>query len=89
MHGTLYDDRQFRLLSVIDDENWERDRVECGSPFPPTHLLRVLDKLVDFFGSPRVIRMDNGLEMTSAMFAGRSVHLCRAFSALVIFNPLA
>ena len=68
MHDTLYDGRKFRLLNVIDEGNREALRIECGSSIPSTRLLRVLDELVDFYGKPLAIRMDNGPEMTSAKF---------------------
>jgi putative transposase len=68
MHDTLHDGRKFRLLNVIDEGNREALRIECGSSIPSTRLLRVLDELVDFYGKPLAIRMDNGPEMTSAKF---------------------
>lgn len=68
MHDTLYDGRKFRLLNVIDEGNREALRIECGSSIPSSRLLRVLDELIDFYGKPLAIRMDNGPEMTSAKF---------------------
>lgn len=68
MHDTLYDGRKFRLLNVIDEGNREALRIECGSSIPSSRLLRVLEELVDFYGKPQAIRMDNGPEMTSAKF---------------------
>ncbi len=68
MHDTLYDGRKFRLLNVIDEGNREALRIECGSSIPSTRLLRVLDELIDFYGKPKAIPMDNGPEMTSAKF---------------------
>lgn len=68
MHDTLYDGRKFRLLNVIDEGNREALRIECGSSIPSSRLLRVLNELIDFYGKPQAIRMDNGPEMTSAKF---------------------
>jgi hypothetical protein len=31
-------------------------------------LLQVMDKLIEFYGTPQAIRMDNGPEKTSAKF---------------------
>ncbi len=59
MHDTLYHGRKFRLLNVIDEGNREALRIECGSSIPSTRLLRVLDELIDFYGKPQAIRMDN------------------------------
>ena len=68
MHDTLYDGRKFRLLNVIDEANREALRMECGNSFPARRLVRVMDELIDFYGKPRAIRMDNGPEMTSDLF---------------------
>ena len=68
MHDTLYDGRKFRLLNVIDEGNREALRIECGSSIPSTRLLRVMNELIEFYGKPQAIRMDNGPEMTSAKF---------------------
>ncbi len=68
MHDTLYGGRKFRLLNVIDEVNREALRIECGSSIPSSRLHRVLEELIDFYGKPRAIRMDNGPEMTSAKF---------------------
>ncbi len=53
---------------MIDEGNREALRIECGSSIPSSRLLRVLDELIDFYGKPQAIRMDNGPEMTSAKF---------------------
>jgi putative transposase len=53
---------------LIDKGIREERRIECGSSIPSTRLLRVLDELIDFYGKPKAIRMDNGPEMTSAKF---------------------
>ncbi len=68
MHDTLYDGRRFRLLNVIDEGNREALRIECGSSIPSTRLLRVMNELIEFYGGPQAIRMDNCPEMTSAKF---------------------
>ena len=68
MHDTLYDGRKFRLLNVIDEANREALRMECGNSFPASRLVRVMDELIDFYGKPRAIRMDNGPEMTADLF---------------------
>jgi putative transposase len=68
MHDTLDDGRKFRLLNVIDEGNREALRIECGSSIPSTRLQRVMNELIEFYGKPQAIRMDNGPEMTSAKF---------------------
>ncbi len=68
VHDTLYDGRKFWLLNVIDEANREALPIECGSSIPSSRLLRVLDELIDFYGKPTAIRMDNGPGMKSAKF---------------------
>ena len=53
---------------MIDEANREALRMECGNSFPARRLVRVMDELINFYGKPRAIRMDNGPEMTSDLF---------------------
>ncbi len=53
---------------MIDEANREALRMDCGNSFPGRRLVRVMDDLIDFYGEPRAIRMDNGPEMTSDLF---------------------
>ncbi|MEB3214394.1 MAG: DDE-type integrase/transposase/recombinase [Leptolyngbyaceae bacterium] len=68
MHDTLYEGRKFRLLNVIDEGNREALRIESDSSIFSWRLLRVMGELIEFYGKPKVIQMDNGPEMPSAKF---------------------
>ena len=68
MRDTMYDGRPFRTLNVIDEGNREALRIECGTSIPSGRLVRVLEQLVDVYGKPQAIRLDNGPEMTSQAF---------------------
>jgi putative transposase len=68
MHDSSFDGRKFRLLNVIDEANREALRMECGNSFPAKRLVRAKDRLIDLYGKPRVIRMDNGPEMIPDLF---------------------
>jgi putative transposase len=68
MRDTLYDGRPFRTLNVIDEGNREALRIECGTSIPSARLLRTLNQLIEVYGMPEAIRMDNGPEMTSQTF---------------------
>ena len=68
MRDTLYDGRPFRTLNVIDEGNREALRIECGTSIPSARLLRTLNQLIEVYGLPEAIRMDNGPEMTSQTF---------------------
>lgn len=68
MRDTMYDGRPFRTLNVIDEGNREALRIECGTSIPSARLIRVMNQLIEVYGKPQAIRMDNGPEMTSSMF---------------------
>ena len=66
MRDTLYDGRPFRTLNVIDEGNREALRIECGTSIPSARVVRVMDQLVEVYGKPEAVRLDNGPEMISA-----------------------
>lgn len=68
MRDTLYDGRPFRTLNVMDEGNREALRIECGTSIPSQRLVRVMEQLVEVYGRPQAIRLDNGPEMTSQGF---------------------
>jgi putative transposase len=68
MRDTLYDGRPFRTLNVIDEGNREALRIECGTSIPSTRVVRVMDQLVEVYGKPRAVRLDNGPELTADAF---------------------
>jgi putative transposase len=65
MHDVLYDGRRFRTLNVFDEANREALLIEVGISIPSARLMRALDRLIDRYGAPDSIRMDNDPEMTS------------------------
>jgi putative transposase len=68
MHDRLYDGRPFRALNVIDEGNREALRIEVGTSISSGRLIRTMDQLIEVYGTPAGIRMDNGPEMTSERF---------------------
>ena len=68
MRDTLYDGRPFRTLNVIDEGNREALRIECGTSIPSSRVVRVLNQLVEVYGRPEAIRLDNGPELTADTF---------------------
>ena len=68
MRDTLYDGRPFRTLNVFDEGNREALRIECGNSITSARLLRTMNQLIEVYGIPEAIRMDNGPEMTSQTF---------------------
>jgi putative transposase len=68
MHDTMYDGRTFRTLNVIDEGNREGLRIECGKSIPSARVVRVMEQLVEIYGRPDAIRLDNGPEFTAEKF---------------------
>jgi putative transposase len=68
MHDTTYDGRTFRTLNVIDEGNREGLRIECGKSIPSARVVRVMSELVEVYGRPDAIRLDNGPEFTADTF---------------------
>lgn len=68
MRDTLYDGRPFRTLNVIDEGNREALRIECGTSIPSARVVRVMNQLVEVYGKPEAIRLDNGPELTAETF---------------------
>jgi putative transposase len=68
MRDTMYDARPFRTLNVIDEGNREALRIESGTSIPSGRLIRVMEQLIEVYGKPQAIRLDNGPEMTSQGF---------------------
>lgn len=57
---TMYDGRPFRTLNVIDEGNRAALRIECGTSILSGRLVRVMDQLIEVYGKPQGIRLDNG-----------------------------
>jgi putative transposase len=65
MSDALYRGRKFRTLNVIDEGNREALAVEVATSIPSVRVVRVLDELVQLYGRPAALRMDNGPELTA------------------------
>lgn len=68
MHDSLYCSRTFRTLNVLDEANRECLAIDIGTSIPSARLIRTLERLIDYYGKPQAIRLDNGPEMTSQRF---------------------
>jgi len=53
---------------VIDEANREALAFEVGQSIPSRLLIRTIDRLVEWYGAPKAIQMDNGPEMSSHDF---------------------
>lgn len=68
MRDTLYDGRIFRTFNVIDEGNREALRIEVGTSISAIRVVRIMDELIEVYGKPAAIRLDNGPELTSQKF---------------------
>ena len=68
MRDTLYDGRPFRTLNVIDEGNREALRIEIGTSITAARVVRIMNELIECYGKPKAIRLDNGAELTAQVF---------------------
>lgn len=57
--------RAFRLLNVVDDFNREGLGIEVDFSLPARRVIRSLDRIIAWRGTPLAIRVDNGPEYVS------------------------
>jgi putative transposase len=65
MADRLGDGRAFRLLNVLDDFNREGLGIEVDFSLPAERVIRSLNRIIEWRGSPARIRVDNGPEYIS------------------------
>ena len=61
------DGRSFRLLNLIDDFTREGLGIEADFSLPGKRVIRTLERSIEWRGSPRTIRCDNGPEYCAVM----------------------
>lgn len=69
MHDTLYCGKRFRTLNVIDEGTRECLAIEVDTSLPAERVVRMLEQLKEERGLPQQIRLDNGPELVSDVFA--------------------
>lgn len=65
MADQLGDGRSFRTLNVLDDFNREGLGIEVDISMPALRVARTLDRIIEWRGKPKTIRVDNGPEYVS------------------------
>jgi putative transposase len=65
MSDSLTCGRRFRTLNVLDDFNRESLSIEVDFSLPTERVVRVLERIAQWRGYPRFIRVDNGPEFIS------------------------
>ncbi|BAE52126.1 Transposase and inactivated derivative [Paramagnetospirillum magneticum AMB-1] len=69
MADRLEDGRAFRLLNVLDDFNREGLGIEVDFSLPAERVVRTLNRIIEWRGPPKAIRVDNGPEYISGTLA--------------------
>ena len=69
MSDALVTGHRIRTLNVIDDFNREVLAIEVDTSLPAKRVIRVLDQISDWRGTPQRIRIDNGPEFISSAMA--------------------
>lgn len=70
MSDALLSGRRFRTLNILDDFNRQVLAIEVDFSLPAGRVLRVLDRLTEWHGYPKLIRCDNGPEFISNTLLG-------------------
>ena len=61
MQDQLADGRKFRTLNVLDDYNREGLGIEVDFSLPAVRVVRSLNRIIEWRGAPKLIRVDNVL----------------------------
>lgn len=69
MSDMLYHGRRFRTLNILDEGVREALDIVIDTSIPGGRVVRTLDQLVEWRGKPEAIRVDNGPEYLSQVFA--------------------
>ncbi len=73
---TLGDGRGFRTLNIVDDFSHECPAIEVDRSLPGARVVRVLDRLAETIGLPRVIVCDYGHEFSGRTLDARAYRRC-------------
>jgi putative transposase len=66
VHDALVCGKRFRTLNVIDEGVRECLAIEVDTSLPAARVVRVLDRISAWRGTPKQLRMDNGPELISS-----------------------
>jgi len=67
MQDTLANGRRFRTLNILDTVTRECLRIEVDTSLPGKRVVRALEQLVERYGTPKQITVDNGPEFTGQL----------------------
>ena len=70
MYDVLEGGRKVRILNVIDDFNREVLMCFAAYSFPTSKVIKLIERLIEWYGKPNNIRTDNGTEFIAKDFEG-------------------
>src|SRR5262249_13386761 len=65
VHDTLFYGRRFRCLTIVDDCSRVAPNIEVDTSLSGERVVRVLDRLKQTHGLPKILSIDNGPEFQS------------------------
>ena len=65
MADELFDGQRSRLLTIVNSFPRESMQIDAGQHFKGRNVVRVLNRIVAWYGLPQIIRVDNGPEFIS------------------------
>ena len=68
MHDTLFYGRRFRTFNVLDEGVREGLGIEIDTSISSERVVRTMEQIKDWRGLPKIIRCDNGPELTAQTF---------------------
>ncbi len=68
MSDAHYGGKPFRTFNVLDEANREALGIEVATSIPSARVIRVMQQLIELYGKPCALRLDNGSELTSIAF---------------------
>ncbi|EPE84236.1 HTH-like domain protein [Leptospira noguchii str. 1993005606] len=68
MSDSLYSGRRFRILNIIDDYGRLAIATQPEFSIPSERVVRILNEVIEVYGLPKQIVVDNGPEFTSKSF---------------------
>lgn len=74
MHDGLFQGQTFRSFNVIDDFNREVLTIAIDTSLTSKRVIRELDKLIEWRGTPEYLRVDNGPEFIAQALADWAEH---------------
>jgi len=76
MQDVLADGRRFRTLNVLDTVTRECLAIEVDTSLPGQRVVRLLDQLILWHGTPKRITLDNGPEFTGQILDAWAYEHC-------------